>query len=240
MKVIAFNASPRMEKSNTSLILDPFMEGVKAAGADVELFYIKKLEVNPCIGCFSCWLRTPGKCVHEDDLQWLVPKVLEADIRVYASPIYCYTFTGPMKNLMDRMVSLASPFVEIAEGRTRHLPSEREKPFKAVLISNCGLWDMYNFEVAVAHMEMLFRDPPAEFAGALLRPHGQALRAMLKMGAPVNDIIEAARQAGSELVREGKISPEMMNTISRELVPMEDYVTMVNQEFQRVLDKMHQ
>ncbi|WP_332882068.1 flavodoxin family protein [Methanosarcina horonobensis] len=47
MKVLAINSSPRMDKGNTALILNPFLEGMKEAGAEVELFYTKKLNINP-------------------------------------------------------------------------------------------------------------------------------------------------------------------------------------------------
>ncbi len=237
MKAIAFNSSPRMSKSNTSLILNPFIDGMKEAGAEVELIYTRKLNIKACIGCFNCWLRTPDECSQKDDMQGLIPKIRESEIRVYASPIYCYTINAELKNLMDRQVAMASPFVEIAEGRTRHLPAEGEKPYKAVFVSNCGLWDMYNFEIPVAHMEMLFRDPPAEFAGALLRPHGQALREMLKMKAPVDDVIDAAHEAGRQLVSEGIISETLLKTISRPLIEMDAYVELVNEMFQQVMDK---
>jgi len=237
MKVLAFNSSPRMEKGNTALILNPFLDGMREAGAEIELYYNRKLEVGPCLGCFNCWLRTPGECVQKDDIQWLKPKMREADIVVYVSPVYCYGITGPMKNLLDRMVSLASPFVEVADGRTRHLPAEGEKPRKTVLVSSCGLWDMENFDVILAHMQALCKDPPAEFAGALLRPHGEALQAMLKMDAPVNDVLEAAKEAGRQLIRDGRMSAKTLKTVSRELLPMETYVKMINEEFQRVLDR---
>lgn len=237
MKVIAFNSSPRMEKGNTALVLSPFLEGMREAGAEIELFHIKKLKIKPCLGCFSCWLKTPGECVQKDDIGWLKPKMQEADIVVYASPVYCYGITGPLKNLMDRMVSLASPFVEIADGRTRHLSAEGEKGYKAVLVSSCGLWDMENFDVPVAQINAISKDPPAEYAGALLRPHGEALRAMLKAGAPVNDVIEAAQEAGRQLIKDGKMSTETLQIVSRELLPMETYVQMVNEQFQRAMDK---
>jgi len=42
MRVIAINSSPNMDKGNTALILNPFLEGLKDAGAEVELFYTKK------------------------------------------------------------------------------------------------------------------------------------------------------------------------------------------------------
>jgi multimeric flavodoxin WrbA len=50
MKVLALDSSSRMSKSNTTLILNPFLDGVRAAGAEVELFYTKKLKINPCQG----------------------------------------------------------------------------------------------------------------------------------------------------------------------------------------------
>ena len=237
MKVLAFNSSPRMEKGNTALILLPFLDGMREAGAEVELFYIKKLDINPCLGCFSCWLRTPGECVQKDDMQQIVPKMREADIVVYATPVYSHGMTGQLKNLIDRMVSIASPFVEVVDGRTRHLPAEGEKGHQTVLVANCGLWGMENFDPLLAHIHAMTKAPPSEFAGALLRPHGEALRAMLKMGAPVNDVVEAAKDAGRQLVRNGKISLETLDTVSRELLPIDTCVQMVNGQFQKVIDQ---
>ena len=102
-KVLAFNSSPRKGKGNTALILDPFLEGMRESGAEVELFYNDKLKVKPCTGCFNCWLKTPGVCSHKDDMQWLLPKMRDADVIVYATPVYSYGMTGQMKNLIDRI-----------------------------------------------------------------------------------------------------------------------------------------
>ena len=63
MKILAFNSSPKMDKGNTALILNPFLEGARAAGGDVEVFCTKTLNINPCQGEFNCWLKTPGKCL---------------------------------------------------------------------------------------------------------------------------------------------------------------------------------
>jgi multimeric flavodoxin WrbA len=86
MKVLAINSSPRMDKGNTALILNPFLEGMKEAGAEVELFYTSKLNIHSCTGEFNCWLKTPGKCLHKDDMKMLYPKFAEADVVVFATP----------------------------------------------------------------------------------------------------------------------------------------------------------
>ena len=236
-KVLAFNSSPRKEKGNTALILNPFIEGMRDAGAEVDLYYSRDLKIKPCRGCFNCWLKTPDICSQKDDMQWLLPKMRDADVIVYATPVYSYGMTGQMKNLIDRMIVLAEPFMEVAEGRSRHIAGDGEKPRKVVLVSNCGLWGIDNFDPLVVHVKKLCQDPPMEYAGALLRPHGEALRAMRDMGAPVGDIIDAATETGRQLISDGKMSQATLDVISRDLLPLDVYVKMANEQFRRVMAK---
>ena len=210
---------------------------MRESGAEVELFYNDKLKVKPCTGCFNCWLKTLGVCSHKDDMSWLLPKMRDADVIVYATPVYSYGMTGQMKNLIDRMIATAEPFMEVVGGRSRHIKSEGAKTCKVVLVSNCGLWGMDNFDPLVAHVTKLFQDPPMEYAGALLRPHGEALRAMRDMGAPVGDVFEAARDAGRQLVENGAISQATLDVISRDLLPVDMYVNMANEQFRQVMAK---
>ena len=54
MIVLAFNCSPSMDEGNTALIFNPFIEGMRDAGAEVELFYTRKLKINFCTGEVNC------------------------------------------------------------------------------------------------------------------------------------------------------------------------------------------
>ncbi|MCX6338328.1 MAG: flavodoxin family protein [Candidatus Aureabacteria bacterium] len=78
MKAIAINASPRMNNGNTALILNPFIEGMREEGAEVELVYARTFTINPCLGCFYCWLKKPGECCQRDDMDTLNPKLRAA------------------------------------------------------------------------------------------------------------------------------------------------------------------
>ncbi|TET37233.1 MAG: flavodoxin family protein [Dehalococcoidia bacterium] len=238
MKVLAFNCSPKMGKGNTALILNPFLEGMREVGAEVELLYPKKLKINPCQGEFNCWLKTPGECWQKDDMQMLHPKLREADIWVFATPVYVDGGTGPMKNLMDRIIPLLQPFFELRDGHCHHPLREGTKSGKVVLVSNCGFWEMDNFDPLLVHMKAFCKNASREFAGALLRPHGGILKPMMEMGAPLNEIFEAAKEAGRQLAEEGKMSAESLKTISRELLPLEMYVQLANQGFQQALDAL--
>jgi multimeric flavodoxin WrbA len=227
-----------MDKGNTALILNPFLEGMREAGAEVELFYTKKLNINPCQGGFNCWLKTPGKCWQKDDMNMLYPKLHEADIWVFATPIYVDGVTGPMKNLMDRLIPLMQPFFELRDGHCRHPVREGHKYGKVVLASNCGFWERDNFDPLLVHMRAFCKNAAKEFAGALLRPHGEALRPMMEMGLPLNDIFEAVQEAGRQLVRDGEMSTETLNIISHELLPLEMYIQNANRGFQQTLDAL--
>ena len=236
MKVLAINSSPNMRKGNTALVLDPFLEGMREMGAEVELFYTKKLNINPCQGEFNCWLKTPGKCFQKDDMQMLLPQIAEADVLVLATPVYVDGITGPMKNLLDRIIPLAQPFFELRDGHCRHPGRDTNKDNQLVLVSNCGFWEMDNFNPLIVHMQAVSKNIGSEFAGALLRPHGPALKGMMEMGGPVDDIFKAAKAAGRQLVEDGEMSDETLKVVSRELLPLEMYVEIVNQRFQEALD----
>ena len=237
-KVIAINSSPIMNKSNTALVLDPFLEGMKEAGAEVELFYTKKLKINPCQGEFHCWLKTPGKCFHKDDMQMLLPKIAEADVWVLATPLYVDGVSGPMKNLLDRIIPMVQPFFELRDGHCRHPGREGTQNGQLVLVSNCGFWEMDNFDPLLVHMKAICKNARREFAGALLRPHGPALMAMKERGMPIDDIFVAAKEAGRQLVEDGKMSSEILKTVGRELLPLKMYVHVTNQIFQETLDTL--
>lgn len=238
MKAIAINASPKMDKGNTAAILMPFLDGIKGAGAEVEVFYTKKLQINPCQGDLACWLKTPGKCFQNDDMEMLLPRFATADIWVFATPVYVDGMSAPLKNLVDRMLPLVYPFAELRDGHCRHPLREGVKPGKFVLVSTCSFWEIDNFDPLLAHSKAICRNMNREFAGALLRPHSRALKSMVDKGEPVNDIFETAKGAGSQLIQEGTISDKALSTISRPLLSLETYMKAYNQKFQQALSEL--
>jgi len=174
---------------------------MREAGAEVELFYTKKLKINPCTGEFDCWLKNPGKGYQDDDMNMLYPKLREADILVFATPVYVDGIPGPMKNLMDRLLPLLQPFVELRNGHCRHPLREGTEYGKVVLVSNCGFWEMNNFDPLLVHMKAFCKNASRQFAGAVLRPHGPELRRMIKKGLPIDDILEAAKEPVANSLR---------------------------------------
>lgn len=227
-KVIAVNSSPNMDKGNTALILMPFLEGMQEMGAEVELFYTKKLRIQPCQGDFHCAVETPGECFQKDDMKMLHPKIVDADFWIFASPVYVSGINGPMKNLWDRMIiPMGEPHTEYRDGRSQHPMREGIKSGKVVLVSSCGYWEPENFNLPIEQTKELCFHSKREYIGALLRPHAYALRSMVESGSNADDVLESARLAGQQMIKHGKLSKEIMTIVSRELIPLESYVRLV-------------
>ena len=226
IKVIVINSSPRMDKGNTALILNPFIEGMREKDAEVELFYTEKLSINPCQGDFSCAINGSGECFQKDDMEMLYPKLHNAKIWVFATPLYVSGMTGPMKTLIDRiLIPMGKPQIDLQNGHCHHPMREVVKDGKIVLISNCGYWELDNFDPLIEHIKALCFHAEREYAGALLRPHGPAFGSMARGGVDLNDIFEAAKKAGRQLIEEGELKTDTLKLISRELVSLKSYIS---------------
>ena len=99
-KVIVISTSLR-RCSNSDMLAEQFVAGVKAAGNEVEKISLVGKNIQFCKGCMGC--QKLGRCVIKDDVNDIMAKVLDADVVCWATPIYYYEMSGQMKTLIDRM-----------------------------------------------------------------------------------------------------------------------------------------
>ena len=104
-KVLIISTSLR-NNSNSDILAKECERGARDAGLDVEYVSLKGKEIKYCIGCLSC--QKTNKCVLKDDVADIMAKVKEAEVIVYATPIYYYEMSGQMKTLLDRLNPLYS------------------------------------------------------------------------------------------------------------------------------------
>ena len=116
-KVLIISTSLR-GGSNSDILANECAKGAKEAGHDVELLSLKGKDIKYCIGCLyigylynirtciSC--QRTGMCVQKDDIADIMAKVKNAEVIVYATPIYYYEMCGQMKTLLDRLNPLYS------------------------------------------------------------------------------------------------------------------------------------
>ncbi len=107
MKIAVFNGSPR--KKNTLALIKAFREGAEAAGHEVEEYQVGTMKIAGCMGCEYCHTRGGGKCIQKDDFEKILPAYQEADMIVFASPIYYFTMTAQMEAAIQRVYCIGKP-----------------------------------------------------------------------------------------------------------------------------------
>ena len=215
MKVLALNSSPRGEgQSKTELMLSHLVAGMRGTGAEVEVIQLRRKKINPCIGCFTCWTKTPGVCLHKDDMtQELYPKWLEADLVVYATPLYHFTVNAVMKMFIERTLPVLQPFFADLEGDTVHLL--RKNPPHAVMLSVAGFPEERVFDQLSSWARYIFKNG---LVAEIYRSGAETLTVPY-YASKAGEIFAATIEAGRELATAGIIAPETMALVRQPIEP---------------------
>jgi multimeric flavodoxin WrbA len=211
MKVLAINSSPRGEgESKTGLMLNSLVKGMREAGAEIEVVHLRKKKINNCIGCFTCWTKTPGVCLHKDDMtSELFPKWAGSDLVIYASPLYHFTVNAAMKAFIERTLPALEPFLEDHGDRTEH-PLRLRHP-AVVMLSVAGFPEDSVFDQLSSWARFVFcKSLVAEIYRA-----GAEVMTVPSFEEKTKDILDAVTQAGRELVKSMKVDPATMVRIKQ-------------------------
>lgn len=149
MKVLGLIGSPR-ENGNTATLVNAILEGATENGAEIKVYHLANMNLNPCRGCMSC--RPDGKCIINDDMQELYEEIQTSDALVIGSPIYMWEITAQTKTVVDRLIALTC-WQPCAKPEFSHLLKIKTK---LVLAYTYGNPDPNNFAHYFKYMEGLF------------------------------------------------------------------------------------
>lgn len=227
MKVLVLNSSPRSrEDSYTVMMLNPLVEGMREAGADVEVVNLREKKIKNCIGCLTCWTKTPGLCVQKDDMTLeLFPKWLACDLVVYATPLYFHTINAAMGTFMERTLPNGLPFFERGDDGKMFHPLQHKLP-PSVLLSVCGFPEASEFNAMLEFFSRT-RHKDSNAVAAICRA-GASLLSNPFLQDKANDILNATKQAGRELIKTMEIAPETMARITQPLGDVQSFAKMGN------------
>lgn len=132
MKVICLQSSPR-RKGSTAMMVGWLAEELRAGGHDVEVIDMATRSIRACMACLACQ-RDPDMltCAIGDEGNAILEQMAAADAVVYATPLYCWDFSGHIKPLLDRHLAFVTGFGDPATHRS-HLAGKR-----AALLVCCG------------------------------------------------------------------------------------------------------
>jgi multimeric flavodoxin WrbA len=192
MKVLGLFGSPR-RGGNTDILLEEALKGAEKEGAEVERLHLTDFNITPCRECHGC--DQTGECVILDDMQKIYPKLLEADVIIFASPIFFYGITAWAKALVDRCQVLWSRKY-LLKNPSLGKEGKRRKGF---LISVGGTKGQRVFEGAILTAKYFFDVLNAEYVGELVFQGIDAKGDILKHPEAIRQAFEAGRRLVMEM-----------------------------------------
>ena len=103
------------------------IETLGAAAPDRRVIHACEKNFRPCGGCNACWLVTPGVCSIRDGYEELLKAYLEYDVTVFLAGTALNFVDHRMKNVVDRLLPLATMYIRIVDGQCRHVPRYEKK-----------------------------------------------------------------------------------------------------------------
>lgn len=231
MKVLILNGSPRGPKSNTYRMALAFTDGIRAelgVSADIRTIDVYTAHIEDCRGCFCCWTSTPGKCVVDDDAEYILSEITAADVVVWSFPLYYFGMPSKLKALLDRHLPTLLPFIaERSDGSYVHAFRGADRPAgsvmpaaKNVLISGGGLGkERNNFEALLKQFDILCDGSYTK----IICPQSEAFSHV-----DVTDYLASIKEAGREYAHSGYLSEKTERSVNSSLYPPEAYVKMAD------------
>ncbi len=143
-------------------------------GYTLEILTLDGMDIEECTGCFSCWIRTPGICVIEDDGRDVAMKMMNCDLFVWVTPIIFGGHSYHLKKAIDRLIPNIQPFFIKFEGETRH--QKRYDTYPRILA--IGILDTENEEERTIFRRLVARNAinmhaPSFSVGVVSRSYDQ-------------------------------------------------------------------
>ncbi len=236
MKILALNGSYRGERGHTRTMTDLLLRGAEEAGAQTQVIDLARLTIHTCLACGHCQQPdTRLQCVwgnsKKDDAAFVFDQMAQADILVFATPIYVFNISALLKILFERFYGICPIDSTILTDSNLlfHAVDRRvcSKPFVPLIC--CDNLEHETPRSAIEYFKTYARFMDARMAGLLVRNAAFLTGSAEATDAPcvrsavpaVLDSVHAAyRRAGMELATGGRITASTQRRANREIMPV--------------------
>jgi len=230
MKILAINGSHSGKHGYTHFLIEKIFEGAKKTGADCDEVSLAELKINICKGCGVCNTEKHLlKCIYEekDDVAMIFDKMREADIIIYATPIYVFNMSGLMKVFIDRINATGnSKEFKLSESGLffHHISKDiYSKPFVTLICHDNFENEMSKSVTSYFRTFSKFMDAPQ--VGTIIRRSGKLTghgkdKEKEKGYPKILESYNALKLAGKELATNGKINRKTQKMASQDIIPV--------------------
>lgn len=230
VKILAINGSHRGDKGSTQYLIDLLADGARSEGADFETVVLARKKINRCLGCFKCEEESHLlRCIFDekDDVQDIFKQMREADLIIYATPVYIFTMSSLMKIFLERFMSTGhcGQLKATQSGLFFHHIDEQLGSLPFVALICCDNIERRTPQNVVDYFQTFSQFMDAPLAGMLVRNASQSFYqaqdpAVAVRFKNISGVQEAYRQAGKELARKMHISKRTEKRANQDMLPI--------------------
>ena len=230
MKILAINSSYRGNRGYTRFLIDKLFKGATKQGADCDFVTLSENKINVCIACNTCQTEKHYlKCIFDekDDFKSIINKMADADIIIFATPVYLFGISGLMKIFIDRLHSTGdvNDLRVSKSGLIFHHINHNicSKPFVTLIC--CDNIEDETPKNIISYFRTYSKFMDAPQVGNLIRNagtltgHGKDPDKETKFP-KIYDVYNAYKQAGQELVEYGEITDKTQKIANQEILPV--------------------
>jgi multimeric flavodoxin WrbA len=159
MKAVIFNGAKEGDLT-INAIEKTIAHQLTEKGWEVEPIELRNIQIAGCVGCFGCWVKTPGTCVIDDYGRETTRKAIQSDLMVWLTPVTFGGYSSELKKALDRIIPILLPYFQIYHGQIHHRMRYKKYPKLLVFgVQEPGL-DYEETFVALAERNGLNFRPP--------------------------------------------------------------------------------
>jgi len=134
MKITVLNGNPDASNDVFDSYLKNLSDLLESAGHIVTVFQLREMDIRYCVGCFNCWVKTPGECIATDASRDICHEYINSDFLVFASPIIMGFTSALLKKAHDKLLPLLLPYFEMVQNEFHHSSRYEKYPLMGLLL----------------------------------------------------------------------------------------------------------
>jgi multimeric flavodoxin WrbA len=145
MKITLLNGNPATSAFDAYLV--QLQSALETGGHSVIRLDLRDLPLRYCVGCWGCWVKTPGECVSRDASLELDRAVINSDFVLWAAPLKMGFPAALLKMALDKHLPLIHPYIAVVQNEAHHLKRYVRYPRVGLLVEKEADTDQRDLQI---------------------------------------------------------------------------------------------
>lgn len=134
MKITILNGNPNADNIKFDNYLNNLSDLLESSQHTVAILQLREMDIRYCIGCWRCWVKTPGECIVKDGSRDVCRECINSDLVLFASPVIMGFTSALLKKAHDKLIPLIHPYFELVQNEVHHLSRYDKYPLMGLLL----------------------------------------------------------------------------------------------------------